>query len=243
MLQKGKHYLTEKLFNSQTTTPETAYNLWAENYDYQPYNLMLSLDEEILTELMSYLDLKNKVIADVGCGTGRHWDNFLHHQPEKLLGFDVSKGMLDMLKKKFPKAQTHHLINDKLSELDNESCDIVFSTLTIAHIKNAADVLQEWKRVLKPGGQIIITDYHPIALAKGARRTFNYNKKTIAVRNYVHSTESIKKIAKQLHLKVLHFMEKSIDEKSRPFYENQNALDLYEAWKGTPIIYGIHLKK
>jgi hypothetical protein len=42
---------------------------------------------------------------------------------------------------------------------------------------------------------------------------------------------------------VIHFIEKSIDESARPFYEKQSALHVYESWKGTPIIYGIHLKK
>lgn len=243
MLQKGKHYLTKKLFNSRTIAPEAAYNLWAQNYDYQPYNLMLSLDVDLLLELMNYLELENKVIADIGCGTGRHWKSFLDCRPKKLIGFDVSKGMLDMLQKKFPQAQAHHLINNKLRELENESCDIIFSTLTIAHIKNAEEVLQEWKRTLKPGGEIIITDFHPTALAEGAKRTFTYHNKTVAVKNYVHSIESIKKMAKQLHLEVVNLIEKPIDEKSKPFYKKQNALDVYETWKGMPIIYGIHLKK
>ena len=102
----------------------------------------------------------------------------------------MSEGMLKMLQQKFPQAETHHLINDELKELENESCDIIFSTLTIAHIENAEKALQEWNRILKPGGEIIITDYHPSALAKGGKRTFNHNDKTIAVKNYVHSIEN-----------------------------------------------------
>jgi ubiquinone/menaquinone biosynthesis C-methylase UbiE len=135
------------------------------------------------------------------------------------------------------------LKSDELKELENQSCDIIFSTLTIAHIENAEKALQEWNRVLKSGGEIIITDYHPTALAKGGKRTFNHNGKTIAVKNYVHSIDKLKDIARQLHLEVFRFIEKSIDESARPFYEKQNALNVYESWKGTPIIYGIHLKK
>ena len=120
--------------------------------------------------------MQNKIIVDIGCGTGRHWKKIFEQQPKKLIGFDVSEGMLKILQQKFPGAETHHLVNDELRELKNESCDIIFSTLTIAHIKHAKKALQEWNRILKPGGEIIITDYHPVALAKGGKRTFSYTE-------------------------------------------------------------------
>jgi len=223
--------------------PETAYNLWAAEYDSQPDNMMLAWDEDIFSRMINTMDLHNKIIADIGCGTGRHWGKIYDRQAKKLIGFDVSEGMLTMLKQKFPESETYHLLNGELKELENQSCDIIFSTLTIAHIKNAKKALHEWNRILKAGGEIIITDYHPTALAKGGRRTFNYHGKTIAVKNYVHSIAKLKGIARQLDLEVIHFIEKSIDESAKPFYEKQRALHVYEGWKGTPIIYGIHLKK
>lgn len=228
---------------SKPENADVAYDLWASDYDSQPDNMMLAWDEEIFSDLINNMDLRNKIIADIGCGTGRHWKKILEREPQKLIGFDVSEGMLKILRQKFPQAETHHVINEDLTELKNESCDIIFSTLTIAHIENAEKALHEWNRILKPGGEIIITDYHPAALAKGGKRTFNSNGKTIAVKNYVHSIEKLKEIGRQLDLQVFRFVEKSIDESARPFYEKQNALPIYEAWKGTPIIYGIDLKK
>jgi len=227
----------------KTASPDVAFDLWATDYDLQPDNMMLAWDEEIFSNLINNMDLRNKIIADIGCGTGRHWNKILKRKPKRLIGFDVSEGMLKMLKEKFPMAETHHLKNDQLKELENESCDIIFSTLTIAHIQNAEKALQEWNRILRSGGEIIITDFHPTALAKGGKRTFNHNGKTIAVKNYVHSIDKLKAIARQLHWEVLRLIEKSIDISARPFYEKQNALQVYESWKGMPIIYGIHLKK
>ncbi len=243
IIQKSKQYFSDKLSLLHTAAPEKAYDLWSEKYDHQPGNLILALDEEIFSGLMNSLNLRNKIVADIGCGTGRHWRKIFERHPKKLIGFDISEGMLKILRQKFPRAETHHIIKDELYELGNESCDFIFSTLTIAHIKDAKKALQEWNRILKPGGEIIVTDYHPAALAKGGKRTFNHNSKTIAVKNYVHPIEKIKEMAGKLNLKVLRLGERSIDERAKPFYEKQNALLVYEAWKGTPIIYGIHLKK
>jgi ubiquinone/menaquinone biosynthesis C-methylase UbiE len=243
IIQKFNSLFLKKNLVSKPAIPEEAYNLWADDYDEQPDNLMLDWDEEIFSELLNDVKIKEKIIADIGCGTGRHWQKIFEREPEKLIGFDVSEGMLRSLKKKFPEAETHHIKNDQLNELENDSFDLVFSTLTIAHIENAGDALAGWNRVLKPGGELIITDYHPTALAKGGKRTFNHNGKTLEVKNYVHSIDKIKDIARQLHLEVIRLVEKSIDESAKQYYKKQNALALFEAWKGMPIIYGIHLIK
>ena len=243
ILQKVKPLFFRREAISKTENPDAAYDLWASAYDSQPDNMMLAWDEKIFSELLSNMDLHNKIIVDIGCGTGRHWKKIFDFHPKKLIGFDVSEEMLKMLQRKFPHAETHHLLKNDLNHLENESCNIIFSTLTIAHIENVKNALQEWSRILKPGGEIIITDFHPAALAKGAKRTFNHNGKTIAVKNYVHSIDNLKHITRQLHWEVFRLIEKSIDESARPFYEKQHAVHVYESWKGTPIIYGIHLKK
>ena len=204
---------------------------------------MLAWDEEIFSSILNEMNLQNKIVADIGCGTGRHWQKIFNRYPKKLIGFDVSEGMLKMLKQKFPEADTHCLKDEHLHELEHYSCDFIFSTLTIAHIENAEKALTEWGSVLKPGGEMIITDYHPIALTKGGKRTFNHNGETLEIKNYVHSIDKIKNIARQLHLEVIRFVERSIDESAKPYYEKQHATAVYEAWKGMPIIYGIHLKK
>lgn len=241
--KKLRRYFSKHFFHRKDTDPEAAYNLWAGSYDSQPDNLMLALDEEVFSGLLNHIIIKNKIIADVGCGTGRHWKKILGNEPKKLIGFDVSDEMLKMLQQKFPYAETHRIINNKLEGLQNESCDCIISTLTIAHIQNAEEAITEWNRVLKPGGQMIITDYHPLALAKGGKRTFRHNDETVAVKNYVHTLEDLKNIAKQLGLQVSRSIEKPIDESARPYYEKQNALAVFEIWKGVPIIYGMYLIK
>src|SRR5579871_6849887 len=92
-----------------TTEPAAAYDIWALSYDHQPDNLMLALDEELCNQLFRQAVLRGKVIADIGCGTGRHWKKLLSHQPARLVGYDVSSGMLEILQQKFPDAETYLL--------------------------------------------------------------------------------------------------------------------------------------
>ncbi|HEY4209823.1 MAG TPA: class I SAM-dependent methyltransferase [Puia sp.] len=241
VLSRLKQYLFP--VRQPETPPAEAYDKWALNYDDQPDNLMLALDEEVCAGLLEQVDIRGKVVADIGCGTGRHWQKILERRPARLFGYDVSSGMLDILRQKYPDANTCLLESQRLKGLGDETCDLVLSTLTVAHIPNLETSLREWHRVLRPGGDILITDYHPRALARGGQRTFRDGAKTIAVRNYIHTLKKINNIARRLDLDVLSQTERKIDNGMRHYYEKQNAMDVFSKFYGVPIIYGIHLKK
>lgn len=241
LLSKLKQYFRPA--HIPESDPSAAYDIWAVQYDNQPDNLMLALDERLCSLLLDTIPLTGAIIADVGCGTGRHWAKLYEKRPALLLGFDVSQGMLDKLKAKYPQATTTLLSDSTLPGLNTASCDLVISTLTIAHIPDPEAALTEWNRVLKPGGQIILTDYHPEALSKGGQRTFRDKGRVIAVLNHIHPISTIKQIAEKLGLVVLQTVEQQIDQSMRPWYEKQNAIPLFERYLGVPIIYGIQLKK
>jgi ubiquinone/menaquinone biosynthesis C-methylase UbiE len=149
--------------------------------------------------------------------------------------------MLDMLKQKFSQAETHKLTNELLPELKNESCDVLVSTLALAHIKQLKIALTEWSRVLKKDGAILLTDYHPDALQKGGNRTFMHEGKQVSIRNYVHPIEELKTSLDKLGMQIDFFAEKKIDDSVRKYYEQQQALHVFDRFKGTPIIYGAYI--
>ncbi len=235
--------LKHVLFRQQEQDPRSAYDLWASAYDNQPGNLMLDLDETVFAGLLADTDIQGKIVADIGCGTGRHWKKLFDGQPLRLVGYDVSAGMLAKLKEKFPAADTYILQDELLPDLADASCDLLVSTLAVAHISNIEKALKEWDRVLKQGGEVIITENHPQALARGGKRTFKYNGKTVAVKNYIHTIEKIRELTGQLGWKELKYTQRIIDDSVKGYYEQQNALALFEAYYHVPIIYGIHLKK
>jgi ubiquinone/menaquinone biosynthesis C-methylase UbiE len=242
-LKSGLKRLRSKFLNITGTDPRLAYNLWANWYDDQPGNLMIDLDELIFSELLKGINLQTRRIIDVGCGTGRHWPRLIAGKPLSLTGFDVSEEMLKMLRQKFPGTHTELLTGNQLPGIVTGSCDLVCSTLTVAHIRDLLEVLTEWSRVLKIDGDMIITDFHPDMLQTGGQRTFKHQGRLVVIRNYIHTIQTIRTWAKRLHLKEVDFIERRIDENVLPYYERQNALHIYEKFKGSAVIYGIHFKK
>jgi len=245
LIQSIKKYINKHVFASPAKEREVveAYDLWAENYDSQPGNLMLDLDEILFAALLPNAGIKGKNVADIGCGTGRHWPKLLAQAPASLTGFDVSPGMLNKLKAKYPDAKTSVITDNNFSTVDDGTYDVIVSTLTVAHIENIEEALEAWSRILKFRGDIIITDFHPDALAFGGKRTFSHQNTQIAVKNYVHTLDRIKAILLRNNFEVVLDEEKKVDETVMHYYSEQNALHVYEKFKGFPIIYGIHFRR
>lgn len=243
VLQAIKNLIKYKALHIPDKGAEEAYNLWADNYDDQPDNLMFYLDHRVFEQLMEQVPVKGRVIADIGCGTGRHWQRLFQNRPASLTGFDVSEGMLRMLKLKFPDAHAVRISGDFLEAIPDHTYDLIISTLTVAHIENIEEALLEWCRVLKPGGDMIITDFHPTALASGGKRTFQYQNTHIPIRNFVHPTELIKAFFEHQGFSIVQHVEKMIDNSVMHYYIKQDAMHVYQKFRGTPMIYGLHLKK
>jgi ubiquinone/menaquinone biosynthesis C-methylase UbiE len=220
-----------------------AYNIWSGSYDNQPGNLMLELDKLIFSELLNGIDIANKKVVDIGCGTGRHWLSLYSRTPSVVVGFDVSEGMLEQLNRKFPDALTLRPIDSFLPMLPDGFADCLVTTLTIAHIKNIDEAIGEWSRILVNDGDLIITDFHPEILAKGGKRSFTHDGKSLSVTNYIHSLDEVKYVFNKYGLFVVEERTRHVDEQVRGWYAAQNALAVYNRYKGVPVIYGLHLKK
>jgi ubiquinone/menaquinone biosynthesis C-methylase UbiE len=206
---------------------------------------MLELEGEAFSRLLAWIDLKNKFIIDIGCGTGRNWGAILAGNPARLRGYDVSPEMLSRLRAKFPNAEVSVISTGSraLADVSPASADVIISNLVLAHIEDLEPVFAEWDRVLKPGGDILLTDYHPAALASGADRTFCHDGKTVAIKNFVHPIAEIRELAGRLGWRQIEFCELKVESRHKPFYAARNALSAFKKILNAPILFGWLLKK
>jgi ubiquinone/menaquinone biosynthesis C-methylase UbiE len=219
-----------------------AYDLWSAVYDDQLDNPLVAMDDQLFTSLMQPVQWSGRVVLDVGCGTGRHWPKLFGEGPARVVGYDVSRGMLARLRTKYPDADVHQASGSELRETTGESCDVVISTLTLGYLPDCGAALADWRRVLKPDGDILITDLHP-ALAERGARTFTVGSRNVAIRHHVHAVHEIVSAAAGLGLAALRVEEQPVNESVRGIFEARGAADLYAELEGRPFIYGLHLKK
>jgi ubiquinone/menaquinone biosynthesis C-methylase UbiE len=220
--------------------PAEAFDLWSATYDDQVDNPLFPLDDELTEHLLASVRLEGKVIVDVGCGSGRRWPRLLAGRPERLIGYDASAGMLGRLRSKFPSAEVHRVTDHRLRNTPDSSCDLVISTLTLGYIANVEGAFQEWERVLRPGGDVILTDLHPAAATPEAR-SFRQNNRTIAIRHLSRSLPSIAAAAKRSGLAAVRTEYVLIGESGKPAYEAADALAPYQEHEGLAVMFGMHL--
>jgi len=97
-------------------------------------------------------------ILDLGCGNGR-LINLFKYKKINYLGVDNSKKLLEFARLKYPNYE--FLLFDglkipaKANQFDTVFCIAVFHHIPSKHLR--LDFLEEIKRVLKPGGRVILT--------------------------------------------------------------------------------------
>ena len=148
-------------------------------------------------EVLKQLKLKKGMIAaDFGCGSGG-WVIPLAKILEegKIYGIDILEEPLSALKgrAKLEKIFNIETIQSNVeakngSKLSDNSCDLVLMTNLLFECDDKKIVLEEGKRVLKPGGKILVVDW------------IKDNPLTPEI-EWV-DFEEIKKIAKELDLKL-----------------------------------------
>lgn len=103
---------------------------------------------------------KNKVVLEIGCGNGNGSKNiFKRFSPKKIVATDLDQKMVDLAKSRNTNSAITFELGDatKLKYKSN-SFDAIFSFGVIHHIPNWEGALVELKRVLKPGGELLIED-------------------------------------------------------------------------------------
>jgi len=222
--------------------PVAGYDLWSSTYDDETENLLVELDERLFGRLLAEVGVRERVVTDVGCGTGRHWKTILNAQPSHLVGYDPSAGMLTKLRLKHPGATIFQSAADRLAETPDEGCDIVISTLALCHVPALDTAFAEWSRALRPGGDVLLTDYHPTAASRGCC-SFRSGGRLVAVEHYVHSLATVESTAGRHGLKLVRLEETAVDDSMKQRFAARNMLKAFDQLRGTPLIYGIHFRK
>ncbi len=136
---------------------------------YDPINRILSVRQDVLwRKNLSKLLPNNKAleILDVATGTGDVCFSMCEERSNitKAIGVDVSANMLTYAQKKLEKSHLQNkikfLLQDATSlEFADNSFDVVSIAFGIRNVVDKNKALQEFYRVLKPGGQLLVLEF------------------------------------------------------------------------------------
>ncbi len=163
-----------KIFNFLKSRLPTKDKVISQNFKYQ-YDLIAEqytkyIDGQKLNALyerpyiLSQLPaLSGLTFLDAGCGSG-FFSKRAHEQGAKVIAIDISKNLLEIVRKETnAEIETH--VADLSSNLDfikSGTIDVIVCSLVLHYIEDWSISLNEFQRVLKPGGLCLISVHHPL---------------------------------------------------------------------------------
>jgi ubiquinone/menaquinone biosynthesis C-methylase UbiE len=140
---------------------------WAAAYDLLVWLLLLGRERAFRDRLVRLARLEpGQSVLDIGCGSGG-----LAIAAKRRVGpsgsvdgIDASLEMIDRARKKASKAGVDVTFSNGIVEglpFPDEHFDAVLSTMMLHHLPRAAHTqcIQEIRRVLKPGGSVLVVDF------------------------------------------------------------------------------------
>ncbi|WP_436515483.1 bifunctional demethylmenaquinone methyltransferase/2-methoxy-6-polyprenyl-1,4-benzoquinol methylase UbiE [Ekhidna sp. To15] len=134
-------------------------------YDFLNHFLSLGIDIRWRKKAIKMLsDLQPKQILDIATGTGDFAIESLKLNPEKVIGVDISEGMLNVGKEKMKKRGYSDIIDMQSGDsenlhFDDNKFDAVIVAFGVRNFENLEKGLSEMNRVLRPGGRAIILEF------------------------------------------------------------------------------------
>ena len=163
---------------SKTVTPYTdeqgtkkqqvaeMFNNISKTYDF--LNHFLSLGIDVIWRKKAINELKKdqpKLILDVATGTGDFaFEALKILKPEKIIGVDISRGMLDIAEQKIAKRNLNSQFEVKLGDSErlpftNDEFDAVTVAYGVRNFENLEVGVADINRVLKPGGKAVVLEF------------------------------------------------------------------------------------
>lgn len=137
----------------------------SKRYDLLNHLLSLGIDIYWRKQAIKWLKPKQpKLILDIATGTADFAIEALKLNPDKIIGVDISEGMLDMGRKKLTRRHLDDRIELQLGDserllFEDNKFDAIIVAFGVRNFEHLEQGLADMYRVLKPGGTTVILEF------------------------------------------------------------------------------------
>ena len=193
------------------------YDAWSETYDADA-NRTRDLAARALRDRR--LPSLTGDVVELGCGTGGN-TVWLAERARSLVAVDFSEGMLQKARAKLAgsEARVRFLAHDLRQPLTlpEASADLVAIVLVLEHLPEVAPVLADAARILRPGGDLFVCEYHPFRQLAGGQARFQPegSEQLVKVPAYLHMISELVEAGTAAGLRLTR-LEERFDEEPPP---------------------------
>jgi ubiquinone/menaquinone biosynthesis C-methylase UbiE len=223
-----------------TLSASEAHAAWAPSYDRSP-NPLFSLEGRIMEAQLP--GTEEMTVLDVACGTGRWLGHFLNRGAKLSVGFDRSPEMLNEARRK-------PLVEDRLIQADclsipvrSNAVDLAICSFAVSYVEDLRCFARELSRIVKEGGHLFITDFHPSGHRRGWKRSFRYSGGTIEVSSFQYSIGGICDAIVTAGFDLVSKSEHCFGEAERSIFDASGKGHLFEESRREPAIFICHFRR
>jgi len=172
-----RYYCTSQIHNSLTVLPydqkagskkeqvAKMFDSISKHYDFLNHFLSMGIDILWRKKAISMLgEHQPKLLLDVATGTGDFAIAALKLNPDKVIGVDISTGMLEEGKKKIVAKGLSEKVELQMGDseqllFDDNKFDAVIVAFGVRNFENLDKGLEDMYRVLRKGGKVVILEF------------------------------------------------------------------------------------
>jgi ubiquinone/menaquinone biosynthesis C-methylase UbiE len=218
-------------------TAETlaAYERWAPLYPPTAHNPLMRAEQQAMVE--HWPPVAGKSALDLACGTGRYSRLLAEAKAAQVVAMDFCVPMLRQV------SAVARVCGSMMQiPFAGQAFDVVISGLALGHAANIDAWMAEVARVLKSGGTLLYSDFHPEAARAGLPRSFkdqNDRTWTVPHRGYDVASQRVAATAAGLAVEIV--KEVRVGFELQEEFPKSNAF--YRRWHGLPIVLVVRARK
>ncbi len=164
----------------------SAYDQWSRTYE-SVENATRDLAARVLRQ--QPLDLRDRDVLEIGCGTGLNTRYLAEHSRE-VVAIDFSAGMLAQARANISSPNVRFVQCDIQVRwpVADASVDLVVCMLVLEHVANVDHVFKQASRVLRSGGEFFVAELHPFKQLQGTQARFTQvdSGNLVKVQAFIH---------------------------------------------------------
>ena len=212
-----------------------AYERWAASYPPAPHNPLMRAEQKAMLD--RWPDVAGRRALDLACGTGRYARLLAQRDAKDVFALDFSAAMLKRV------SAGSRICADMMQlPFVDAAFEIVICGLALGHAAEVRRWMSEIGRVLKIGGVLLYSDFHPEAARAGLTRSFKDERnRSITLPHHCHDVPAQREAiaAANLTLEVVHEVRVGVE-----FQETFPGSDaFYRQWRGLPLVLVIRAGK
>lgn len=210
------------------------YRLWAPSYAAE--TVVSALEDRVVARLLP--ELRGRRLLDAGCGVGRRLDAASAGSPSMAVGLDL---VPEMLRASAGRPVRARVAGDvRCLPFADAEFDVVWCRLVLGHVEALNEPYQEMARVSRRPATLVVSDFHPRAVAAGHMRSFRDAAGAVhEIEHHVHTADDHARAAARAGWRLVESVDAPAGVPERPFYERAGRIRQFDLEAGLPLVLAL----